>query len=96
MPNLTAFVKGNFNFVSGMYVDDENYARSGDYQIYSSTIGSDLVLGNMNILVSAGINNIFNKSHIAFININSERREYYEAGEPRNYFISLNLGYTLN
>lgn len=95
MTNLTAFLKGSFNFVSGMYVNDENIARSGDYQIASATIGSDLILGNMNILVSAGINNIFNKSHVAFININSERREYYEAGEPRNYYLSMNIGYTI-
>jgi hypothetical protein len=78
-----------------MYVNDENSSRSGDYRIISSTVGTDIVLGRMNLLVSCGINNILNTSHIAFININSDRMEYYEAGEPRNYFMSLNIGYTL-
>ncbi len=92
---VTGFAKLNYNFVSGMYVNDENSSRSGDYRIISSTVGTDIVLGRMNLLVSCGINNILNTSHIAFININSDRMEYYEAGEPRNYFMSLNIGYTL-
>jgi iron complex outermembrane receptor protein len=92
---ITAFVKVNFNFVSGMYVNDENSARSGDYQLVGATAGSDITLDRFNILFSGGINNVFDKSHIAFININSDRKEFFESGEPRNYFVSLNLGYTL-
>ena len=61
----------------------------------SGTIGTDINSGGFSFLFSCGINNIFNKSHVAFININSDRKEYYEAGEPRNYFASLNIGYTL-
>ncbi len=92
---LTGFVKTNYSFVSGMFVNDENSNRSGDYRLFGATIGTDIVLGRTNILLSYGINNILNTSHIAFININSDRKEYYEAGEPRNYFLSLNLGYSL-
>lgn len=92
--NITGFLKTNFNFVSGMFVNDENSTKTGDYQLVNSTIGTDVILGKMNIILSAGINNVFNKSHIAFININSDRDEYFEAGEPRNYFLSLNIGYT--
>ncbi len=93
--NVTGFMKTNFNFVNGMFVNDENSAKSGDYQIVSGTIGTDINSGGFSFLFSCGINNIFNKSHVAFININSDRKEYYEAGEPRNYFASLNIGYTL-
>jgi iron complex outermembrane receptor protein len=93
--HITGFVKGNFNFISGMFVNDENSSRSGDYRIFSATAGTDIVFGRVNFLVSGGINNILNTSHIAFININSDRKEFYEAGEPRNYFLSLNIGYTL-
>ncbi|MFA5833061.1 MAG: TonB-dependent receptor [Bacteroidota bacterium] len=92
---MTGFVKTNFNFVSGMYVNDENSSRSGDYQIVNATVGTDIVSGNVNFLVSCGINNIFNKTHIAFININSDRKEFFESGEPRNYYASFNIGYTL-
>jgi iron complex outermembrane receptor protein len=92
---VTGFAKVNYSFVSGMYVNDENSARSGDYRIFNTTVGTDFIFGRMNLLVSGGINNILNTSHIAFININSDRKEYYESGEPRNYFISMNIGYTL-
>lgn len=95
LDNVTGFVKANYSYVTGMYVNDENSDRSGDYQIVNGTIGTDIVLGKFNILVSAGINNIFNKQHVAFININSDRREYYESGEPRNYYCSINFGYSL-
>lgn len=93
--NITGFVKSNFTFISGMYVNDENIAKSGDYQLVNVTVGSDILLGQFNLLLSGGVNNIFNKSHIAFININSDRKEFFEAGEPRIFYVSFNIGYTL-
>ncbi len=94
--NITGFARTSVNYISGMYVNDANAARSPDYSIVGMSLGTDIVLGRMNVLVSCGINNILDRRHVAFININSDdRKDYYEAGEPRNYFLSLNLGYTL-
>ncbi|MBI4535319.1 MAG: TonB-dependent receptor [Ignavibacteriae bacterium] len=90
---LTGFLKGQYLNVSGMYTDDQNSEKSGGYQIVNTTIGLDLVFDHVNVLVSGGINNIFDRRYVAFININSTQKEFYEAGEPRHYFASLRLGY---
>ncbi len=93
--NLTGFVKSSFQYVSGMFANDENSVKSGGYQIATATIGTDLMLGKLNVLCSAGINNAFDKRYVAFININSDRKEFFETGQPRNFFASLNFAYSL-
>lgn len=91
---ITGFIKGHYIQVGGMFVDDKNTERTNAYKLLNSTLGLDIFLGQFNVLVSGGVNNIFNKNFVAFININSDRKEFYEAGEPRNYFAGINLGYT--
>lgn len=93
--NVTGFVKGTYYNVSGMFTDDGNTEQSNGYQLLNTTVGLDILLDRFNILVSGGVNNIFNLTYVAFININSVRKEFYEAGEPRHFFASINLGYTL-
>lgn len=57
--------------------------------------GIDQRLGKFNILLSAGVNNIFNKKYAGFVNINSTNLRFYELGEPRIFFLNFNLGYVL-
>lgn len=90
---FTGFIKGNYVNVSGMFADDANTDQTVGYQLMSTTIGCDVQLGRFNLLMNAGINNLANKTYIAFININSDRREFFEAGEPRNAYLGVNLGY---
>ncbi len=92
---LTLFLKENFIFVSGMQVNDRNSESTASYSVWNSLIGLDLTFGRFNVMVSAGMNNMFNRTYVGFININSTAGRFYEAGEPRNYFGVLNLGYTL-
>jgi hypothetical protein len=40
------------------------------------------------------VNNLFDRVYAGFININSTTAEFYEAGEPRSFFASLNIGYS--
>jgi len=92
---LIGFVKCVYNNVSGMYTDDANSEKSAGYHLVNTTVGFDIVLDRLNILVSGGLNNIFDLRYVAFININSAQKEFYEAGEPRHFFASVNFGYTL-
>ncbi len=89
----TGFVKGTCQSVSGMYTDDANSERSDGYVLFGTNAGVDVTLGRLNLLVAGGMNNIMDKTYVAFININSAAKEFYEAGEPRNYYGSINLGY---
>lgn len=91
--DLIGFIKLSDRFVSSMYVDDANSEKTESYHLVNFQAGVDFSLGMFNILLSSGINNLFNKKYVGFININSDRKEFYEAGEPRNYFGILNIGY---
>jgi iron complex outermembrane receptor protein len=92
---FTGFTKVNYVSVSGMYTDDANSEQTTGYRLVNLSAGIDVIAGRLNILLSGGVNNIFDKTYVAFININSDRKEFYEAGEPRNYYVSMNFGVTL-
>ncbi|MEK9136013.1 MAG: TonB-dependent receptor, partial [Bacteroidota bacterium] len=92
---VTGFIKLSYTNISGMYTDDGNSERTTGYQLVNATVGLDVVLDRFDLLISAGANNIANKTYVAFININSTNKQFYEAGEPRNYFVGINLGYAL-
>jgi len=94
--NVTAFIKGNYRYVSNMFADDGNTAENDSYDILNTSAGLDLQFNRFNVLLSGGVINIFDKIYSAFININSTKKQYYEAGEPRNYYTSLRLGYIFN
>ena len=90
---LTAYSKISTQYVSGMYVDDKNTDKTNDYQTVNTTIGIDLQLNKFNIRLSGGLNNILDEKYVGFININSTAARFYEAGEPRNIFASIQFGY---
>lgn len=92
---ITGFVKGTYLNVSGMYADDRNSDKSEDYQLLNSTVGFDITFDRFSLLLSGGVNNIFDRRYIAFININSATGEFFEAGEPRHFFLGVDLGITL-
>jgi hypothetical protein len=49
--------------------------------------------GGLNILLSGGLNNMLDEIYVGFTNTNSATGRFYEAGEPRNWFLTVNLGY---
>jgi iron complex outermembrane receptor protein len=94
LEHFTGFVKAGYVLVSGMYVDDANSAITDTYRLVNSLVGLDFTSGGFNALLSVGANNIFDERYVAFININSTNGQFYEPGEPRNYFVGVDLGYT--
>ncbi len=93
--HITGFVKSQFTSVSGMYVDDRNSEKTRGYQTLNLSLGADILFDRFDVLVSGGINNITDKRYVGFVNINSSNKQYYEPGEPRNYFGGIQLGYSL-
>ncbi|MBI3189382.1 MAG: TonB-dependent receptor, partial [Ignavibacteriales bacterium] len=91
---LTGFAKASYTNVSGMYVDDGNSEMSDGYSVFNSNIGMEWIVDRFQFVASCGVNNIFDKRYVAFVNINSAQKEFYEVGEPRNFFAGFNLGYT--
>ncbi len=91
---LTGFAKLSYNNVSGMYVDDGNSEMSDGYSVFNSNIGFEWIVDRFQFVASCGVNNVFDETYVAFVNINSAQKEFYEVGEPRNFFAGFNLGYT--
>ena len=56
--------------------------------------GINLSVGNIGATGYFGINNIFDKRYVGFININDFENRYYETGEPRNVYGGVKLSYT--
>ena len=65
--NINSFLKGTYQNISGMFVNDANEDKTSEYQILNTTMGIEMNFGNLNILLSQGINNFFNKLYIGFI-----------------------------
>ncbi len=93
---ITGFVRGSVRYVSGMYVDDANSDKTDDYTTFNAGIGLDMIFGKFNLLLSGGVNNISDLVYVGFVNINSSNGRFYEAGEPRNFYGGINLGYAFN
>jgi iron complex outermembrane recepter protein len=92
--HVNIYVKASYQGISGMYVDDANTDKTKKYNLLNFLVGTDLRFGKFNLMASCGINNIFDEIYVGFTNTNSADKHFYEAGAPRNYFVSLNLGYT--
>ena len=91
--NITAFIKGTYQNISEMFVNDANSDQTKGYQVLNSTLGLDMLWEGFNVLLSGGVNNILDQSYVGFININSSNDRFYETGEPQSFFASLKFGY---
>ncbi|NQV03335.1 MAG: TonB-dependent receptor [Bacteroidia bacterium] len=87
------FAKVSYQGISGLWVDDANTDETAPYSLLNSVLGVDMRFGNFNLMLSGGVNNIFDVIYVGFTNTNSADKRFYEAGAPRDYFVSLNLGY---
>ncbi|MFK5857518.1 MAG: TonB-dependent receptor [Bacteroidota bacterium] len=90
---INTFVKLSYQNISGLWVNDANTDKTKGYQLLNSVLGIDMKFGKFNAQISGGINNMLDEVYVGFTNTNSADGRYYEAGEPLNYFASLNLGY---
>ncbi len=90
--HITGILQFDCDYVSKMFVDDENTQRTGDYFFANSMIGADFTFDKVNFLFAIGLNNFLNRKYVGYININSYPR-FYEPGDPRTYYANLNLSY---
>ncbi|MGH2575112.1 MAG: TonB-dependent receptor domain-containing protein, partial [Ignavibacteria bacterium] len=95
--NYNLFIKLHHEFVDRMFVNDRNDEKTEKYNLFNAQIGINMQIKNFTLLAYGGLNNIANKKYVSFIQINSDdRREFYEAGAPRNFFGGITIGYIFN
>lgn len=97
-PENSVFIRGNSLYCGSMYVNDKNVdsLKTSDYFLTGVQLGTDLTVKDFRILAYAGLNNLFDKKYVAFVQINSDRQEFYESGPRRNFFCGLNISYVFN
>jgi iron complex outermembrane receptor protein len=83
------------DYISEMFVNDKNDETSRGYFYGNCMIGINYSYDNFGFVSSFGINNIFDKRYVGFININDYYGRYYETGEPQNIYAGLTLRYKL-
>jgi iron complex outermembrane receptor protein len=93
--HYTFYVKSSFQYVGEMFVNDANddSLKTEAYSLINAQAGVDLNFSNIRLLTYFGINNIADKKYVAFIQINSDKREFYESGPRRNFFGGVTLAY---
>jgi outer membrane receptor protein involved in Fe transport len=91
--HMSLFAKTSYQGISGLWVDDANSDKTKSYNLLNFLVGIDVKLGNFNLMASGGVNNIFDETYVGFTNTNSANKRFYEAGAPRDYFFTINLGY---
>jgi len=90
---LTILLQGDGDYIGKMYVNDKNSEETADYAYFNSLVGLTAEFDKFNFLLSVGLNNIFDKKYVGFVNINDNNGRYYELGQPRNFFSGLNIEY---
>jgi iron complex outermembrane receptor protein len=91
---VTGFVKMSYVGISGLWVDDANTDQTEGYNLLNGVLGLDMQFGKLNLLLSGGVDNIFDVVYVGFTNTNSANGRFYEAGGPRNFYGTVNIGYT--
>ncbi|MCB0276804.1 MAG: TonB-dependent receptor, partial [Calditrichaeota bacterium] len=97
LPALTVFTRYQLRGVDKLYVDDRNSDFAESYLISGLSGGLELSRylssgGLFNLGITAGVHNLSDVVHAAFININSTNGQFFEAGQPRQLYLSARMG----
>lgn len=91
--NVNGLLQWDCDYLSKMYTNDLNTASSSGY-FYGNVMGGiNVTFGKINTILYLGVNNIFDKRYVGYININDFYGRYYETGEPRSFYSGLNISY---
>ena len=96
--NYTFFAKATVQSIGSMFVDDRNLEeyKTQSYTLLGSQLGTNMTFKNFSLMAYAGLGNITNEKYVAFVQVNSDRLEFYEAGIPYNFFGGINISYVFN
>jgi iron complex outermembrane receptor protein len=89
--NISGLLQWDCDYIGKLYVDDANSATAPAYFYGNIMLGATYSSELMGIVFYAGVNNIFDKRYVGFVNINDYYGRYYETGEPRTFFSGLNI-----
>ncbi len=97
--HLEALLIFDCDYATRMFVDDQNTESTSPYFFANLMAGINYTKDKFNVILSTGVKNLFDRRYVGFININANpefpqnQRRYFEPGEPRNYYVTLNMSY---
>jgi len=90
---LNGLLQWDCDYLTKMYVNDNNSENAPSY-FYGNVMGGiNFTFGKFNTVLYAGVNNIFDRRYVGYVNINDFYGRYYETGEPRSIYSGLNVSY---
>jgi iron complex outermembrane receptor protein len=93
--NFSGLLQWDCDYISSMWVNDMNSEKASPYFYGNVMAGINYSSNKFNAVLYIGGGNIFDKRYSGFININDYNGQYYETGEPRNFYSGLNISYKL-
>ena len=95
LDNISILLLWDCDYISSMWVNDENSEIASPFFYGNAMAGINYSSNKFNAVLYIGAGNIFDKRYSGFININDYNGQYYETGEPRNFYSGLNISYKL-
>lgn len=89
--NISCLALWDCDYISKMYVNDNNDQVSPGYFFGNIMVGLNFKFETFGLITFMGVNNIFDKRYIGFININDYNKMSFETGEPRTITLGLNM-----
>jgi iron complex outermembrane recepter protein len=74
------------------FLDDANAAVASGYSVTGLRIGSSVSLSRMQVGVTGGIQNIFDRNFASSLAINAARGKYFEPAPGRTFYLGFSLG----
>jgi iron complex outermembrane receptor protein len=91
--DLSGLLQWDNDYITKMYANDNNSVAAPSYFYGNSMAGLNYQSKRFGIVAFVGVNNIFDKRYVGFVNINDVLGRYFQAGEPRNFYSGLNFTY---
>ena len=91
---LSGLLQWDCDYIAKLYVNDANTETAPGYFYGNIMMGLTYNTQLFGIVFYSGVNNIFDKRYIGFVNINDFLiGRYYETGEPRSFYSGLNINF---
>jgi iron complex outermembrane receptor protein len=89
--DLSGLLQWDCDYIAKLYVNDANTEIAPDYFYGNTMFGLSYNSELLGAVFYVGVNNIFDKRYVGFININDYFERYYETGEPQSFYGGLNV-----
>ncbi len=92
---VSGLLQWDCDYIAEMYTNDGNSERVSSYFYGNAMAGLNFDIGQVGTTFYFGMNNIFDKRYVGFVNINDFNGLSRETGEPRNVYSGLRISYKL-